>query len=185
MNCKHKLQTREGTVYTKSSLTFLFIQTYSFVGLYKRERKRRKRKKTEGEKEQRKKGPFWWNVFARLFTSKLPKKSQVSKDSFQLIFHFWFARRLQNCAIICHGPRDKAKKESRNFSSLIGFFGDGQHYLANRMAGFYMMQVFTERYFRTDINSKFLVILLSESYLWQWLNMPSKVGQLCAARSGQ
>ena len=57
------------------------------------------------------------------------------------------------------------KKESRNFNSVIGFFGDGQDYLPNRMAGFYMMQVFTERYFRTDINSKFLVILLSESYL--------------------
>ena len=58
MNCKHKLQTREGMVYTKSSLTFSFIQTYSFVGLYKREKRKGKEKKTEGEKEQRKKGPF-------------------------------------------------------------------------------------------------------------------------------
>ena len=32
---------------------------------------------------------------------------------------------------------------------------------ANRMTGFYMIQVFTKRYFRVDINSKFLVILLS------------------------
>ena len=51
MNCKHKLQTREGMVYTKSSLTFSFIQTYSFVGLYKREKKKKEKKKTEGEKE--------------------------------------------------------------------------------------------------------------------------------------
>ena len=178
MNCKHKLQTREGTVYTKSSLTFLFIQTYSFVGLYKREKEKK-------QKEGTKKVHFDGTPLCGRLLLSYQKKSQMSKDSFQLIFHFWFVRRPQNCAIIRHGPRDKAKKESRNFSSVIGFFDDGQHYLANRMAGFYMMQVFTERYFRTDLNSKFLAILLSESYLWQWLNMPSKVGQLCAARSGQ
>ena len=51
MNYKYKLQILEGMVYTKSSLTFLFIQTYSFVGLYKRE----KEKKTERENE---KGSF-------------------------------------------------------------------------------------------------------------------------------
>ena len=119
----------------------------------------------------------------------------------------WFVRRPQNCEIIRQGPWDKAKKESGNLSSIIGFFGDGQQKksqyfwfwrqklvvcseipfsknsyhmetsqlicLANRMTGFYMIQVFTERYFRTDINSKFLIILLSESYLWQWLNMPA------------
>ena len=32
------------------------------------------------------------------------------------------------------------------------------------MIGFYMIQVFTERYFRADINNKFLVIL-TEGYL--------------------
>ena len=59
MNCKHKRQTLEGMIYTKSSLTFLFIQTYSFVGLYKRVKKqKKKKKKTEGEKEQQKKGPL-------------------------------------------------------------------------------------------------------------------------------
>ena len=36
---------------------------------------------------------------------------------------------------------------------------------ANRLTGFYMIEVFTKRYFRTDINRKFLVILLSEIYL--------------------
>ena len=72
------------------------------------------------------KSPLWWNAFERLFTFKLSKKSQVSKDSFQLIFHFWFERRSWNCAIIRHGPRDNAKKESRKFSSVIGFFGEMQ-----------------------------------------------------------
>ena len=51
MNCKHKLQTREGTAYTKSSLTFFFIQTYSFVGLYKREKKKKKKKKKQKERK--------------------------------------------------------------------------------------------------------------------------------------
>ena len=64
MNYKYKLQILEGMVYTKSSLTFLFIQTYSFVGLYKREKKKKKKKKTERDKEKRKKGPFSWNAFA-------------------------------------------------------------------------------------------------------------------------
>ena len=134
----------------------------------------------------------------------------MSKDSFQLIFHFWFVRRPQNCAIIRHGPRDKTKirveilapqQKSQYFSfcrqklvvcSEIPFSKNSYHMetsqlicLANRMTGFYMIQVFTERYFRTDINSKLLIILLSESYLWQWLNMPSKVGQRRAARRGQ
>ena len=72
------------------------------------------------------KSPLWWNAFERLFTFKLSKKSQVSKDSFQLIFHFWFERRTRNCAIICHDSRDKAKNESGKFSSTIGSFGDGQ-----------------------------------------------------------
>ena len=54
MNCKYKFQILEGMVY--SSLTFFFIQTYSFVG--KKEKKKRKRKKTEREKEKRKKGPL-------------------------------------------------------------------------------------------------------------------------------
>ena len=58
MNCKYKLQFLEGMVYSKSSLTFLFIQTYSFVGLYKTEKKRKK-KKTEREKEKRKKVHFY------------------------------------------------------------------------------------------------------------------------------
>ena len=64
MNCKYKLQILGGMVYAKSSLTFLFIQTYSFVGLYKREKKKKKKKKTERDKEKRKKGPFSWNAFA-------------------------------------------------------------------------------------------------------------------------
>ena len=55
MNCKYKLQILEGMVYTKSSLTFFFIQTYNFVGLYKREKKKRKRRKKQKE---RKEGPF-------------------------------------------------------------------------------------------------------------------------------
>ena len=53
MNCKYKLQILEGMVYTKSSLTFLFIQTYNFVGLYKREKRKRRKKQKE-----RKEGPF-------------------------------------------------------------------------------------------------------------------------------
>ena len=63
MNYKYKLQILGGMVYAKSSLTFLFIQTYSFAGLYKREKKKKK-KKTERDKEKRKKGPFSWNAFA-------------------------------------------------------------------------------------------------------------------------
>ena len=146
------------------------------------------------------------------------QKSQVSKDSFQQIFHFWFERRPRNCAIVRHGPPDESEKKSWNFSSAIGSFGDRQQKIqyfwfcrrklvvcseitfskntyhmetsqlicfANRMPGFYMIQVFTERYFRTDINSKFLVILLSKSDLWQWLNMPSKVGLHRATRNSQ
>ena len=31
MNCKYKLQILERQVYTKGSLTFLFIQTYNFL----------------------------------------------------------------------------------------------------------------------------------------------------------
>ena len=58
MNCKHKLQTREGMVYTKSSLTFSFIQTYSFVGLYKREKKKGKEKKQKERKNNKKKAHF-------------------------------------------------------------------------------------------------------------------------------
>ena len=45
MNCKYKLQILEGMVYTNSSLTFFFIQTYNFVGLYKREKKKEKEEK--------------------------------------------------------------------------------------------------------------------------------------------
>ena len=161
MNCKYKLQFLEGMVYSKSSLTFLFIQTYSFVGLYKTEKKKEKKKNRKRERKT-KKGPFLWNAFAWLFT--------------------WFVRRPQNCAIIRQGPWDKAKKESGNLSSIIGFFGDGQQKksqyfwfwrqklvvcseipfsknsyhtetsqlicFANEMIGFYMIQVLTERYFR-------------------------------------
>ena len=176
-----------------------------------------KKKKKNRKRERKTKKSHFDRTPARLFTSKLSKTSQVTKDSFQLIFHFWFVRRPQNCAIVRHGPRDKVKKECGNFGSVIGFFGDGQQKsqyfwfcrqklvvcskvsfsknsyhmetsqvicFATRTTGFYIIQVFTERHFRTDINSKFLVILLSESYLWQWLNMPSKVGQLRAAWNG-
>ena len=78
MNCKYKFQILEGMVY--SSLTFFFIQTYSFVGI--KEKKKRKRKKTEREKEKRKKGPLLWNASARLFTSKLSKKVKCKEISF-------------------------------------------------------------------------------------------------------
>ena len=39
-----------------------------------------------------------------------------------------------------------------------------------------MIGAFTETYFRTDINSNFLVISASKSNMWKRLNMPSSVG---------
>ena len=81
-NCKYKLQFLEGMVYSKSSLTFLFIQTYSFVGLYKTEKKKKKRKKNRKRERKTKKGPFLWNAFAWLFTSKLSKKVKSQKIPF-------------------------------------------------------------------------------------------------------
>ena len=54
---KYKLQILEGIVYTKSSLTFLFIQTYKFLQTTKKKKKKKKRKKKEKKeiKEERKK----------------------------------------------------------------------------------------------------------------------------------
>ena len=81
MNYKYKLQILEGMVYTKSSLTFLFIQTYSFVGLYKREKEKK-------QKERTKKVHFGGTPLCGRLLLSYQKKSQMSKDSFQLIFHF-------------------------------------------------------------------------------------------------
>ena len=50
---KYKLQILEGIVYTKSSLTFLFIQTYKFLQTSKK--KKRKKKEKKEIKEERKK----------------------------------------------------------------------------------------------------------------------------------
>ena len=166
MNCKYKLQFLEGMVYSKSSLTFLFIQTYSFVGLYKREKEKK-------QKERTKKVHFDGTPLCGRLLLSYQKKSQMSKDSFQLIFHFWFVRRPQNCAIIRHGPRDKTKirveilapqQKSQYFwfcrqklvvCSEIPFSKNSYHTetsqlicFANEMIGFYMIQVLTERYFR-------------------------------------
>ena len=57
---KYKLQILEGIVYTKSSLTFLFIQTYKFLQTSKKKKKKEKRKKrNKGRaKEKRKKVHF-------------------------------------------------------------------------------------------------------------------------------
>ena len=132
----------------------------------------------------------------------------MSKDSFQLIFHFWFVRRPQNCAIIRHGPRDKTKireeilapqQKSQYFwfyrqklviCSEIPFSKNSYHMETSPMICFanWMVSIwykFSLKGISEHINSRFLVILLSKSYLWQWLNIPSKVGHLRAARSGQ
>ena len=53
---KYKLQILEGIVYTKSSLTFLFIQTYKFLQTSKKKKKKKRKKKEKKEiKEERKK----------------------------------------------------------------------------------------------------------------------------------
>ena len=53
---KYKLQILEGIVYTKSSLTFLFIQTYKFLQTKKKKKKKKRKKKEKKEiKEERKK----------------------------------------------------------------------------------------------------------------------------------
>ena len=86
MNCKYKLQILEGMVYTKSSLTFLFIQTYSFVGLYKREKKRKRKKKQKEIEKNEKKVHFRGTPLRDCLLLSYHKK--VSKDSFHLIFRF-------------------------------------------------------------------------------------------------
>ena len=74
-----------------------------------------------------------------------------------------FGLRRQKIVVCSEMPFTK-NSDHMETSQLICF--------ANRLTGFYMIEVFTKRYFRTDINRKFLVILLSKIYLWQWLNMP-------------
>ena len=102
----------------------------------------------------------------------------------------------------------KAKRKSRKFIIVIGFFGDGQRKSQNllvfaersfsknsyyietseltcvaiQLTGICMMWVFTERYFGTDNNDNFLIALARKSYLWQWLIMLSKVGLRRASR---
>ena len=51
---KYKLQILEGIVYTKSSLTFLFIQTYKFLQTSKKKKKRKKKEKKEIKEERKK-----------------------------------------------------------------------------------------------------------------------------------
>ena len=51
---KYKLQILEGIVYTKSSLTFLFIQTYKFLQTSKKKKKRKKKEKKEIKDERKK-----------------------------------------------------------------------------------------------------------------------------------
>ena len=119
MSCKYKLQILDGMVCTKSSRTFLLMQTYSFVGLYKRE------KKEEKKERKTKKSPFWCNALTRLFTSKLSKKSSVKRffsPNFSILI--WAkGTKLCNCP-----PRSSrwSGKKSWNVSSVIGSFGDGQ-----------------------------------------------------------
>ena len=48
---KYKLQILEGIVYTKSSLTFLFIQTYKFLQTSKKKKKRNKGRAKEKRKK--------------------------------------------------------------------------------------------------------------------------------------
>ena len=58
---KYKLQILEGIVYTKSSLTFLLIQTYKFwqTSKKKKEKKEKRKKRNKGRaKEKRKKVHF-------------------------------------------------------------------------------------------------------------------------------
>ena len=56
--------------------------------------------------------------------------------------------------------------------------------VANQLAGFCMRRDFAKRYFRTNINSNSLVMLVSKSYLWKCLNIPGEVGLPCAAING-
>ena len=51
---KYKLQILEGIVYTKSSLTFLFIKTYKFLQTSKKKKKRKKKEKKEIKEERKK-----------------------------------------------------------------------------------------------------------------------------------
>ena len=60
---KYKLQILEGIVYTKSSLTFLFKQTYKFLQTTKKKKKKKKKEKRKKRnkgraKEKRKKVHF-------------------------------------------------------------------------------------------------------------------------------
>ena len=52
MNCKYKFQILEGMVY--SSLTFFFIQTYSFVGIKEKKKKEKEKKQKERKKNEKK-----------------------------------------------------------------------------------------------------------------------------------
>ena len=47
---KYKLQILEGIVYTKSSLTFLFIKTYKFLQTTKKKKKKKKERKKKKKK---------------------------------------------------------------------------------------------------------------------------------------
>ena len=129
MNYKYKLQILDSMVYTKSSLTFLFQKKRKErkrKKSRKRERKTKKRKTKKIKKEKRK-TPL---RDCLLLSYQKKKNKWIKKSSLKRFlstnFSFWFVRRPQICVIICHDPRDKVKNESRNFSSVIGFFVDGQ-----------------------------------------------------------
>ena len=70
----------------------LLVQTYKPQKKKKKERKEKKSKEKKERKRERKteKSPLWWNAFARCLLLSYQKKCEVLKDSFQLIFHFWF-----------------------------------------------------------------------------------------------
>ena len=89
------------------------------------DKKEKKERKKEREKEKRKK-IYFDGTFLRDCLLLSYQKSQVSKDFFQLIFHFWFGQRPLNYAIFRYSPRVKVIKESGKLSPVTGFFGDGR-----------------------------------------------------------
>ena len=98
-------------------LAYANLQFCRFV----QKRKKKEKKKREKRKKVLFDGTPWRDCLLLSY-----QKSQVSKDSFQQIFQFWFERRPRNCAIVRHGPRDEAERKSWNVSSVIGSFGDQQ-----------------------------------------------------------
>ena len=70
--------------------------------------------------------PFWWNAFARLITFKLWKKVNCQNIPANQLFIFDLKEGHEIVLLFAAVLEIKAKRESGTFSTIIGFFNDGQ-----------------------------------------------------------